>query len=59
MMNFLAANPNGLMKLQAPMSKLQRNSKPEAPNAMAAVVEPLVLNNWCFSGAWTLELGAF
>jgi hypothetical protein len=58
MMNFLAANTNGLMKLQAPSSNIQRNSKPQAPNAMA-VVEPVVFEDWRFSGAWMLEIGAF
>jgi len=42
------------VKLQAPKSNLQRNTKPKAPTMRAAV---LVIGIWIFSGAcpWSLE----
>ena len=44
-------------KLQAPSSKLQRNSKLQTSDPGAR--EKLKLGAWSFSGAWSLELGAF
>src|SRR5204863_5160333 len=44
-----------LRKLQIPSSKHQRSSKFQAPNVAAT----LVFDVWCFSGAWSLVLGAF
>src|SRR5450755_1716940 len=41
-------------KFQAPTSKLQRSSKLQIPNFARAVFD-----DWCFSGAWCLEFGAF
>src|ERR1043165_4201018 len=46
------------MKLQAPSSKLQRSSKFQAPKVWAASAASLVLGVCCFSGAWSLVLGA-
>jgi len=43
------------MKLQAPSSKLQRSTKPQAPNEFVMVA--LKFGAWCFSGAWSLVLG--
>src|SRR5262252_3823087 len=43
-------------KLQAPTSKLQRNFKLQAPIAYPQTVGVGV---WCFSGCWSLDVGAF
>jgi hypothetical protein len=41
-------------KLQAPSSRLQRNFKHQAPSIGA-----VSFGDWSFSGAWSLELGAW
>src|SRR5205085_9849973 len=46
-----------MKKLQDPRSKLQRNIKHQAPNRRGSTVF-LKIGIWCFSGAWSLELGA-
>jgi hypothetical protein len=43
-------------KLQAPSSKLQRNTKLQ--NSKGAPHVALELDVWSFSGAWSLEFGA-
>jgi hypothetical protein len=44
------------MKLQTPSSKLQRSTKNQAPKLVRAA---LLFGAWNFSGAWSLELGAY
>src|ERR1039458_2596154 len=45
-------------KLQAPSSKLQRNSKSKAPSRTIESTH-LVVGAWCFFGCWWLVLGIF
>ena len=44
-------------KHQAPSTKLQRNTKHQ--NSNRGTAQKLKLGAWSFSGAWSLELGAF
>src|SRR4029077_7040875 len=46
-------------KHQAPSTKLQRNTKSQAPNGSPAHQDLSELGAWSFSGAWMLVLGAF
>jgi hypothetical protein len=48
------------MKLQAPTSKLQINTKHQAPRLERyGNLRVLDVGYWSFSGAWMMELGAF
>src|SRR5438094_8071016 len=46
-----------MKKLQDPRSKIQRSSKSQAPSGPVCASRILELGAWCFSGAWSLELG--
>jgi hypothetical protein len=47
------------MKHQVPSSKLQRSTKHQTPNQDYCCGAELMIEIWNFSGAWSLELGAF
>src|SRR5438105_4981722 len=53
------------LKLQIPSTKLQKSSKHQAPKKLLPPIRklratvPSMFDIWCFSGAWSLEFGAF
>jgi hypothetical protein len=53
---FLVPGWRGVTNFQAPTSKLQGKTKPQAPKP-APGFATMLIEVWDFSGAWSLEFG--